>query len=202
VFPKADHYSVGGFVSEGKLPEIKKLYQDFCGRNGWLTEVETYRSRGHPTALAERKRPLASRRVLLAGEAGNLVDPLTGEGIYYALRSGHLAAQAAAGLLRHGRPLSHYRNRIRREIQEDLRYARFLARFIYRHPALSFRLLLRNSLLCRWFIEVGAGLRTYRSLVAGVMTCGLALPFHRGSGREMEVTVQLPPGRPDTTGRH
>jgi flavin-dependent dehydrogenase len=39
----------------------------------------------------------AGTRWLLVGDAAGLVDPLTREGIYYALRSGELAAQALLG---------------------------------------------------------------------------------------------------------
>ncbi|NTU54046.1 MAG: geranylgeranyl reductase family protein [Chlorobiaceae bacterium] len=37
--------------------------------------------------------------VLLAGDAGSFIDPVTGEGIYYALKSGSYAAEAAARVL-------------------------------------------------------------------------------------------------------
>ncbi|GIJ77360.1 geranylgeranyl reductase family [Micromonospora phaseoli] len=43
-------------------------------------------------------RPVPGRgRVLLAGDALSLINPLTGEGIFYALRSGALAGTAATG---------------------------------------------------------------------------------------------------------
>ncbi len=44
--------------------------------------------------------------VLLAGDAAGLVDPITGEGIAYALRSGQLAAQSAIAALQAGAPQS------------------------------------------------------------------------------------------------
>jgi len=40
--------------------------------------------------------------VLLAGDAGSFVDPLTGEGIYYALKSVQFAAEASAKALTDG----------------------------------------------------------------------------------------------------
>ncbi|HSH38586.1 MAG TPA: NAD(P)/FAD-dependent oxidoreductase, partial [Chthoniobacterales bacterium] len=41
-------------------------------------------------------------RLFLAGDAARVVEPFTGEGIYYALRSGELAAEAAISLIRTG----------------------------------------------------------------------------------------------------
>jgi flavin-dependent dehydrogenase len=100
IFPKRDHHSVGGFVCGEKLPEIKEVYREFLSGSAWLQGVETNRTKGHPTSLGGSMRRLNSRRILLVGEAAGLVDPLTGEGIYYALRSGHLAGLAIGRLLK------------------------------------------------------------------------------------------------------
>lgn len=57
--------------------------------------------------------------VLLAGDAAALVDPLTGEGIWYAVASGRLAGRAAVGALRAddpGRAGSALRRSMRREL--------------------------------------------------------------------------------------
>jgi flavin-dependent dehydrogenase len=40
--------------------------------------------------------------LLLAGDAGGFVDPMTGDGLHLAIRSGQLAAREAAGTLEHG----------------------------------------------------------------------------------------------------
>jgi len=192
VFPKADHSSIGGFVYRNKLPGIKEAYDGFCSSTEWIRGSETYRSQGHPTALGGDGRFLASSRILLAGEAGNLVDPLTGEGIYYALRSGHLAGEAAFRFLEKGEPLSVYGNQVRHEIQDDLRYAKTLARLIYNRPGLAFHLLLRNRLLCRWFAEVGAGTRTYKTLFRDALRQGFILPFHARLRGRVEVEVEIP----------
>ena len=47
--------------------------------------------------LSTSRQPVAGGRVLLAGDAASLVNPLTGEGIYYAIHSGLLAGAAAGG---------------------------------------------------------------------------------------------------------
>jgi len=49
------------------------------------------------TALAP-----AQRRLFLVGDAARVVEPFTGEGIYYALRSGELAAEAIRSLIGNG----------------------------------------------------------------------------------------------------
>ncbi len=44
----------------------------------------------------------AKERLFLIGDAARVVEPFTGEGIYYALRSGELAAEAIASLIENG----------------------------------------------------------------------------------------------------
>ena len=189
IFPKEDHYSIGGFVYGRGLPGIKTLYREFCDEVEFLRGTETYRARGHPIALGGNLRRLNTHRIVLTGEAADLVDPLTGEGIYYAFRSGHLAGKAVARFLDDGTPLSAYGNRIRREIQEDLRYGRILADWIYQHPRISFHIFFRNTLLCRWFTEIRSGKKTYKEVVREALVKGPILPFHTGFSRHQTVQV-------------
>jgi geranylgeranyl reductase family protein len=191
VFPKKDHYSVGGFVYGRGLPGMKGIYEDFCRETPLLRLADTYRSRGHPISLGGNLRPLNTRRIALVGEAGDLVDPLTGEGIYYALRSGHLAGEAIAGFLRDDGALQTYGDGVRGEIQKDLRLGRLLADRVYDHPRLAFHLLLRNSILCRLFAEIRAGTKTYQELVSGALLNAPFLPFHAGFRKRKEVRLTL-----------
>lgn len=192
IFPKRDHHSVGSFVCGEKLPGIKELYREFLSESEWLQGVETYRTKGHPTSLGGSMRRLSTRRVVLVGEAASLVDPLTGEGIYYALRSGYLAGVAIGRFLKGGEPVQSYGDQVRDEIQNELRYARMLAELVYNHPRLSFHFLLRNTLLCQWLVEVGVGLKSYKALFREAITKGFLLPFHAGFSRELEVRVEVP----------
>jgi flavin-dependent dehydrogenase len=64
---------------------------------------------------------------MLLGDAAGLVDPITREGIYFAVRSGELAADS---LLRGSNASLDYSRRIEREIHQELvRAARLKARF-------------------------------------------------------------------------
>jgi geranylgeranyl reductase family protein len=56
--------------------------------------------KGYPIRIDFDRSPSFGDRVLLAGEAAGLANPLTGEGIDYALESGRMAAEHATGMLR------------------------------------------------------------------------------------------------------
>jgi geranylgeranyl diphosphate/geranylgeranyl-bacteriochlorophyllide a reductase len=73
-------------------------------RTTHLEDNETLRREGAPIPL----QPLAcwddGRNVVLAGDAAGVVAPASGEGIYYAMASGRLAARAVDQFLRTGNP--------------------------------------------------------------------------------------------------
>jgi geranylgeranyl reductase family protein len=74
---------------------------------------------------------------MAAGDSAGLVDPVTGEGIYYAMRSGEMAAET---LLDNSIPLAckhvAYREMLRREIMDELEAASRLAPKLYLRPFL------------------------------------------------------------------
>ncbi|MET8158215.1 NAD(P)/FAD-dependent oxidoreductase [Sphaerisporangium sp. NPDC005289] len=81
--------------------------------------------RAHHLPLSPgRPRPGAGR-VLLAGDAASLINPLTGEGIYYALLSGRLAGEAAVEA---ADPLPAYRRKLARALGRHLRTTDLLSR--------------------------------------------------------------------------
>ncbi|MET8140098.1 NAD(P)/FAD-dependent oxidoreductase [Sphaerisporangium sp. NPDC005288] len=81
--------------------------------------------RAHHLPLSPgRPRPGAGR-VLLAGDAASLINPLTGEGIYYALLSGRLAGEAAVEA---ADPLPAYRRKLAGALGRHLRTTDLLSR--------------------------------------------------------------------------
>jgi geranylgeranyl reductase family protein len=75
--------------------------------------------------------------ILLVGDAGGIVDPLLGEGIYHAHRSAQLAAESIIFCHRNGRrgeALKDYTAALARRIIPDLRYARAGRNLVYSLP--------------------------------------------------------------------
>jgi menaquinone-9 beta-reductase len=81
--------------------------------------------RAHHLPLSDWRFAQADGPVLLAGDAAGLINPMTGEGIYYAVASGILAGRAAAEAVRAGRPQAAgaaYRTALRALIGRHLRH--------------------------------------------------------------------------------
>jgi flavin-dependent dehydrogenase len=86
--------------------------------------VRDLRAHRLPLASAPVRQP--DGRVLLAGDALSYVNPVTGEGIHHALRSGRLAAESALAAGAHAG--AHYRAALRRSFGRHLRQAAVMSR--------------------------------------------------------------------------
>ncbi|MEU8250620.1 NAD(P)/FAD-dependent oxidoreductase [Nonomuraea sp. NPDC048916] len=82
--------------------------------------------RAHHLPLSSGRPRAGAGRVMLAGDAASLINPLTGEGIYYALLSGRLAGEAAVQAA--GDPLPVYLRKLRAALGRHLRTTDVLAR--------------------------------------------------------------------------
>jgi flavin-dependent dehydrogenase len=103
-FPRPDHLSVGicAKAGESPMPELRRRLEDFALRSGYWRPAAPASERGpvfsHVLAALDVGRwkdaRLAGRGWALVGDAAGLADPVTGEGIYFAMRSGELLAEA------------------------------------------------------------------------------------------------------------
>lgn len=98
VFPKGDHVNVGvgGWEEEG--PRLRAQLARLCAAHG-LDPAQLTDIRGHRLPLRRQGAPLASGRTALLGDAGGLVDPLSGDGMYEAFLSARLASEHALRIL-------------------------------------------------------------------------------------------------------
>ena len=145
IFPKREGLSlgVGEFVKGTKRP--KQSFRDFIGHEPLLAGLKIPAPLGYPIPIASAQAyrkghawagRLVRDRTMLVGDAGHLVDPLLGEGIYYAVRSGQLAAKSVTDMLSnpamHG--LSDYERLVDNEFGPEFRVAGRLGKIIYGLP--------------------------------------------------------------------
>lgn len=101
VFPHGAHASVGMGTGVDGI-DLKKATSDLRASSG-LTDCATIRKEGAPIPLQPLDRWDNGRDVVLAGDAAGVVAPSSGEGIYYAMVGGRVAATAALACLASGR---------------------------------------------------------------------------------------------------
>lgn len=171
VFPKRDHWSIGVGGVRDKTGNPRAWYDEFLVDQDLLDAITDERRRGYVIPLfAGGRSPLASRRALLVGDAAALVDPLLGEGVYYAVRSGQLAAQALAGALPDGAPgaPARYAELIEAEIYAQFRPALNMALFVYSFPRSSYAFLKRRRAFIDLYFDVLRGEAGYADLWRGL----------------------------------
>ena len=102
VFPHGATTSIGtgsmhkGFSLRSAVADLRQRLD--------LTDCETLRHEGAPIPLEPLKQWDNGRDVLLAGDAAGVVAPASGEGIYYAMLGGKLAAEAVDAALKTSDP--------------------------------------------------------------------------------------------------
>lgn len=164
-FPKAEVFSVGVGTIDSHFPEARRHLADFLRRQPCLRDPLPYRIRSAPLPFWTRHEPLARDGVFLAGDAAGLVDPLSGEGIGYAVRSGDLAARFALSRLEGERRAEDgYSDAIGQGMARNFQYALRLANVFFRHPTLSYSVGVRSLYVNDLFARLIAGRIDYVTL--------------------------------------
>ena len=166
VFPKRDHLSAGLLSTCRTRPNLAAHLESYLKLLG-ITRIDRIERHGYLIPLAPRPGPLARERILLAGDAASLVDPVLAEGISCAVLSGQLAARALLeGRFDTARVARGYQFLLEDNLLGELRAGRILAHFLYKHPRLrtwAFRS--HGQRLADFVAAVAAGERGYGSAV-------------------------------------
>lgn len=199
IFPKRDGLSigVGEFVRGESRP--KRSFQQFSEEEPSLAGLTIPAPVGHPIPVYNRypgvkgnkwNGGLVHDRSVLVGDAGHLVDPLLGEGILYAVRSGQLAGASIVKYLQGEQgTLEDYEHAILREFAEEFRIASKLNRVVYGLPRSWHRWLGRTfpgpyQQVLHRYCQLLQGRETYQTLWARAMH--KMNPFGRATA-EMEM---------------
>lgn len=118
IFPKRESLSCGvlSWSGSANLNTYLRRYLERRLHDGW----SVVRQMGHGIPTYTAHKAIATRRVLLAGDAAHLADPIYGAGIETAIESGQLAGETAHAMCCGGeipdRLAMHYQAEIRRRI--------------------------------------------------------------------------------------
>jgi geranylgeranyl reductase family protein len=169
VFPKGGHLSIGLAATRSGVNVHLALarYLQTLG----LGQLERARKHGFVIPLAPRAGGVARGRVLLAGDAAGLADPVTGEGISAAIDSGTLAARAILDGGDEPRRVGQRYDHALKPLRRELRVGRALARLTYDWPRLR-RFVFRRygQSLSEAVTDVMLGEETYAGIVSRART--------------------------------
>ncbi len=160
IFPKGDRVSVG--VASTGDENLRKVLDGYMAEHGYLRVKPISPLKGWHIPFAERPEDLhlGRDRVLLVGDAANMVDPLLGEGIYYGVVGGHLLAESVLEVP--SEALERYKERVFSEILPELVYAGRIAKVGYRFQRIAFRM--GRGVSLERFMELLKGNTSYKRL--------------------------------------
>jgi geranylgeranyl reductase family protein len=132
VFPRCGHLSVGICGKGEPAQSLRKRLEEYMVEKGIQWKGAAFFSHLLPsleTASWKRNR-VAGDGWMAVGDAAGLVDPITGEGLYYAIRSADLAAKALMSEIGDLAGQA-YRRMLRRDFAADLEFGSRLAKRVF-----------------------------------------------------------------------
>ncbi len=132
VFPRCGHLSVGICGKGEPASALRNRLERYMQERGISWKDAPFYSHLLPALETKswRSNRVAGDGWLAVGDAAGLVDPITGEGLYYAIRSGDLAAQAVLNGTGETTEV-HYRRLLRRDFAADLEFGSRLAQRVF-----------------------------------------------------------------------
>ncbi|MBI1895406.1 MAG: NAD(P)/FAD-dependent oxidoreductase [Acidobacteria bacterium] len=174
IFPRDGHLSAGicgkGVSSQAMRQRLEKYLADKgISLHGATFYAHVLPSLERPAWKSNR---VAGEGWMAVGDSAGLVDPITGEGIYYAIRSADLAARMVLGDAHSpAEQPAAYRALLQRDFVADLELAAwlakrfFLGRFLCRQvPGRMIQFMRRSPTFCELMQDLFAGSQNYLDL--------------------------------------
>jgi geranylgeranyl reductase family protein len=173
-FPKQDEVSLGMGCLMPYVSDLKNAWKKFIEYFEKLNSVKVDLS--HESAM---RIPLAgpinqtiSNRVMLVGDAGGFVSAATGEGIYYAIITGKLAAETTYEIIHNNKKTIDYELKWRNEIGKELKISNSLSQLMFhsnKNTEMIINLANKDTVIRDCMTELIGGLRSYSDIKKSLM---------------------------------
>ncbi len=164
VFPKKDHLSIGVLSMKLKNGNLNYYFSKYLES---LRIKKINKSDRHGFVIPLNfKKTFAKNRILLIGDSAGFIDPITAEGISFAVQSGQLAADSIIkGNLIPELVCKEYNYQVSKKILPELKAGKFLSFFIYGYNSLRIWIVrLYGKKLSELMTDVVMGEKNYSEL--------------------------------------
>jgi flavin-dependent dehydrogenase len=160
-FDKGTHASIGIGTVLKDASNLRQLFDSFIENCGYVNSKENLKMNAWRIPMTGGiSGNFVNGNALLIGDAAGLVDPFLGEGIFYAIKSGKIAAECVIN-----DRICDYNKRIDKEITSNLKYARILAKIVKLSPKRFIKLLSNDKTIAIDWVEIVYGNLTYKQFL-------------------------------------
>ena len=174
--PKKEELNIGIGCRMDKAANLRDRWRAFVKR----VEERKGLSLDYPRYTAFRvpfgppKNAYVARRTMIVGDAAGLVSPVSGEGIFYAIKSGQLAASVACEAAEMKKPyhVMTYGSSLTKTLLKELSAADFLAEMLHksiRNADLLIQIAQEDPIMREYFIDIMAGTRPLEQVKRDIM---------------------------------
>lgn len=174
-FPKKDEVSLGMGCLMPYATGLKSAWAKFVSKfeklNGIKVDISDAKAMRVP--LAGPIKTTITKRIMLIGDSGGFVSPATGEGIFYAIETGQMAAGTVSDIIQ-GKidNVDDYQKKWKRTIGKQLKVSYFLANMMFNSDAnmeLVVQMAASDDFMKNRMVELIGGLKSYTELRNAIM---------------------------------
>lgn len=188
VFPKGDHVNVGLFTNSEDTRLSKDMLRTYSRVKLGTDDVRGIV--GFPLGFGGKSYRQIEERILFAGDAAGMAEPLLGEGIHNAIMSGELAGVAVANALKLGRPAKSSYHASLKPIQSDLSHSELVSNLFYRNLDRGGYRLLTTRGISSCFIKGFAAGKTMNEITNKFAAMFWQKPLFRKKHHETKTTLK------------
>ncbi len=166
LFPNKTRWVLGIGGLNTRNFDLKTTFQHFLSSlNDDISRTDTTKTTGFPIPLGNFVKKPVFNNIILAGDAGGFVDPMLGEGIFHAHKTGELAAYSIINAIENNTPIApFYQEQLQTTLFPEFIYAKHFSRLLFNpvNRYLGFPLIKQLDRYFDKLAEVIHGDRTYR----------------------------------------
>lgn len=151
----------------------KNVYNDFIKllktQKHLPKNIKLTKPKSHTLVFKKTAKTIIKDNILLLGDTAGFVSPVSGEGIYYSVKSGYLAAKTLKESLNNGGKIESYEKKVYKDFGNDLnRSGLFLQKTLYSHQKtmeLAVKLGKHDNKMAKLITRMVYGLISYRKFI-------------------------------------
>lgn len=183
VFPKGDHLSIGVLSTASTIRHLKPYFEHFIKMKRLDAHAQVASLRTHLIPQGPDKSNIfADRGVILVGDAAGFADPVTGEGIFFAVREAQIASKVILDCLTLSyEHINEYNDLLKNEFMREMILAKRLAYILYKFPRFSYTILrLRGRIVGQYYLDIVFGTMSYSELYYKMLSPASIMTFAFG----------------------